>query len=700
MKGNDGYYTSDVENCPNEVKFKAKAKLADKVLVWCAISEAGISAPYVGRVRGEAVDAELYTQRCLPKLLNFINTYHQNDDIIFGLTSLRAIMPGELENGWNKITLIMYQEKTTPPNVPQARPIEEFWSLLCRKVYDNGWEAQNEQQLQARIFRKIRKVDLNIVQRKMRQVLTKLRAIEDHRPLSLLINVYVRRLGGGFGAKISRNALISTAAALAAHKLRKPVKLWMPMEKNMSVIGKRSPMYVKYEVGVNEKGAIQYLDAEIYTDIGAGGNEAVLMTLFISNQVPNCYDVDTWKYTLYNVNTDTPANTWNRAPGTLEALGAIESIMEHIAHTINQDAADVKMENMDKKKHPKLVDFWQDMQTWGEIKPGKKAIEDYNKANRWKKRGMSLVPMSWKLEILTSYSVLVSIFHADGGVVISHSGIEIGQGINTKAAQVCAYKFGIPLEKVSVRPSYNVISPNALPTGSSLTSEAVCYGVIQACDTLLERLAPIRTALLNPKWEVLVNAAHLASVLLTASGYFRKNSPDSVTYHIYGVCATEVEVDILTGQHMILRVDILEDVGDSMSPLVDIGQVEGAFVMGIGYYTMEEIIFNDEGKVLTNRTWNYRVPGALDIPINFRIKFPENNPNPVGVLHSKAVGEPPMCLSCSLPLAIRHALASASKEADPSKTKLVSIRLRGEGTSTVQNTLLNTLNNYNQYVLS
>ncbi|KAJ8976795.1 hypothetical protein NQ317_014138 [Molorchus minor] len=186
MKGNDGYYTSDVENCPNEVKFKAKAKFADKVLVWCAISEAGISTPYVGRVRGEAVDAEIIPkdvyQNCLILLIIIKN------DIIFW-PDLASCHYARRTREWLEHNNINYvPREDNPPNVPQARPIEEFWSLLCRKVYDNGWEAQNEQQLRARIFRKIREVDLNIVQRKMRQVLTKLRAIEDHGPLSLSKN--------------------------------------------------------------------------------------------------------------------------------------------------------------------------------------------------------------------------------------------------------------------------------------------------------------------------------------------------------------------------------------------------------------------------------------------------------------------------------------------------------------------------------
>ncbi|XP_018569701.1 xanthine dehydrogenase/oxidase-like [Anoplophora glabripennis] len=507
------------------------------------------------------------------------------------------------------------------------------------------------------------------------------------------INLRIRRLGGAFGAKITRNSMLCAAAALAALKLRKPVKMWLPLEKNMTIIGKRYPFYANYEVGVNDKGVIQYLEADLYSDVGVGGNEPIIDHLLKGYQ--NGYDISRWYFSIYTVSTDTPANCFTRAPGTLEGVCCIDSIMEHIAYSINLDAADVKEANIDKNKYPKIMKYWKDIQTWGDIANRKKNIRTFNETNRWKKKGMSLVPMVWTLIINFNYTVSVSIFHGDGSVVVCHAGIEIGQGINTKVIQVCAYKLGIPISKVSVQPSYNVISPNSSCTGASVTNEGICYALLKACDVLLDRINPIRKKMGNPSWKDLIEECFNSNIQLSASGFYSEYEPGVQEYPIYGVCATEVEVDILTGQHQILRVDIIEDVGDSMSPLIDMGQAEGAFVMGIGYYTTEEIIFNDEGKILTNRTWNYRPPGAKDIPINFRIKFPEKNPNPVGVLKSKAIGEPPMCLSCSVPLAIRNALASARKEAAPDKPKWYPI----DGTSTIENTLLNSLNNYKQYVL-
>ncbi|KAJ8925555.1 hypothetical protein NQ315_009395 [Exocentrus adspersus] len=511
---------------------------------------------------------------------------------------------------------------------------------------------------------------------------------------ALNISTNNTQIRGGFGAKIMRNSLVSTAAAVAAHILHKPVKIWLPMETNMTVLGKRIPLYTEYEVGVNDQGVIQYLETDLYSDMGVGGNEDV--DPYLIDMFENCYDFSTWTFTTHTVATDTHANCWTRAPGSLEGTAAIEHIMEQIAYTVKLDTAAVKAANMDRVSHPLVGQLWDEMQTWADIPNRKQEIATYNAANRWKKRGISIVPMAWTLDFEVNYSILVSIYHGDGGVVISHGGIEMGQGINTKAIQACAHKFGIPIDIVSVKPSYNVIAPNSYASGGSITSEGVCYGVLNACDVLLERLAPIKESLGgNPTWEELINAAFLANIQLTASGFFAPSQPNYPIYVVYGVCASEVEVDILTGQNQILRYDVLEDVGESISPLIDIGQVEGAVVMGIGYYTTENIVQNEEGEILTNRTWYYTPPQAKDIPINFRVKFPENNPNPKGVLGSKAIAEPPICLTCSIPLAIRNAVASARAEADPSQPLFYPI----DGPSTVENTLLNTLNTYEQYVL-
>jgi xanthine dehydrogenase/oxidase len=308
---------------------------------------------------------------------------------------------------------------------------------------------------------------------------------------------------------------------------------------------------------------------------------------------------------------------------------------------------------------------------------------------------MAIVPMTYHLGVSGPFSTMVSIFHGDGTVQISHGGIEVGQGINTKAAQVCAYKLGIALEKVAVIPSNSFVAPNNTTTGGSLTSEAVCYGVIQACDQLNARIQPYKDKQPSATWEEVIKACFNDYVNLSAIGICSPREPEVNEYLIYGICATEVLMDILTGQHLITRVDLIEDTGQSMSPAVDIGQVEGAFMMGMGYYTTEKIVYSYEGKMLTTNTWTYYPPGPKDIPIDFRIKFPKDNPNPVGVLKSKATAEPPLCMTISVPLAIRNAVASARLDAGSSNAKWYPL----DGPTNVENVFLNSLNDYAQYVL-
>ncbi|CAG9861069.1 unnamed protein product [Phyllotreta striolata] len=507
------------------------------------------------------------------------------------------------------------------------------------------------------------------------------------------INIKVSRLGGGFGGKMYRCALISSAAALAAYKLQIPVTMSLSFEENMNIIGKRFPLYVNYEVEVNKAGIIQYLKADLYSDFGIGGNEPFNDLLVSSFE--NNYDISHWEFSTFVVQTDCHANAYTRSPGTLEGTSAIESIMEHIATVINLDAFDVKLAN-NSSTVPQIPKYWGELKSWADIEQRKSEIAQYNQDNRWMKRGLAVVPLKWILEVPGNFSVVVSIFHGDGSVAISHGGIEMGQGINTKVAQVCAYKFGIGLDQVSIKPNYSFVTPNNSVTGGSLTSEAISYAVIRACDTLLNRMQVVKEKMKNPTWVELVRKCFDSNVQLTASGFYWTDAPGIQEYPIYGICSTTVEVDILTGKYQISQVDIIEDLGESMSPLVDIGQIEGAFVMGIGYYMTEEIIFDNVGQLLTNRTWTYKPPGAKDIPINFRVKFAENSQNPVGVLRSKAVAEPPICLSVAVPLAVRNAINSARLEADGTTTIWVPF----DGPTTVEKTFLNSLNQHQQYTLN
>ncbi|XP_058459564.1 uncharacterized protein LOC131435563 [Malaya genurostris] len=471
------------------------------------------------------------------------------------------------------------------------------------------------------------------------------------------LNLYVRRLGGGYGGKGTRATLVACACALAAHLIRRPVRLVMTLEANMDAIGKRFPVRSDYEVDVDRKGKIVKLYNEYIHDFGSNWNEAMGHA---GEFFSNCYDKSVFKTVAKGAKTDCASNTWCRAPGTTEGVAMIENIMEHIAFVTGLDPLDVRMANM--PKDIKMLELMPQFRLEVDFDARKKKIHQFNEENRWRKRGISIVPMRYPMGYFGSLHAIVSIYHDDGTVSISHGGIEMGQGMNTKVAQVAAHMLGIPLNKISIKPTNNLTSPNAICTGGSMTSESVSYAVKRACQLLLERINPIREANKDDSWDVLIEKCHMQSVDLCAT-YMYKAS-ELVPYVIWGLSCSEIEVDVLTGNVQLLRVDILEDVGESLSPGIDVGQIEGAFVMGLGYYLTEALVYDPEnGALLTNRTWTYKPPGAKDIPIDFRIRFLRNSSNETGVLRSKATGEPAMNMTISIIFALRQALLSARKDA-------------------------------------
>lgn len=258
----------------------------------------------------------------------------------------------------------------------------------------------------------------------------------------------------------------------------------------------------------------------------------------------------------------------------------------------------------------------------------------------------------------------------------------MGQGLNTKVAQTVAHTLDISLEKVIIKPSNTLTAPNATVTGGSIGSEISCFAAKKACEILNKRLEKLKNENKNLTWEEIIEKAYQSDVDLAASYMYK--SEDLKEYHVWGASCCEVEVDLLTGNLLVKRVDIMEDVGESMSPGIDIGQIEGGFVMGLGYWLTENLVYdNKTGELLTNRSWNYKPPGAKDIPIDFRVNFLKKSSNPFGVLRSKskssikfdffyfrkfiiishtAVGEPPLCMSVVILFALRHAMDAARRD--------------------------------------
>ncbi|KAJ9584592.1 hypothetical protein L9F63_021062, partial [Diploptera punctata] len=393
-------------------------------------------------------------------------------------------------------------------------------------------------------------------------------------------------------------------------------------------------------VGTDDTGKIQYLTCDFYADCGINYNEQMLKPS--TGMFSNCYDNSTWKVTGLGVLTDIASTIWCRAPGTTEGFAAVEHIMEHIAKAVNKDPTDIRLLNMNKD----MTDIQQlikDIKTSSQFDARKHSIDDFNKNNRWMKKGISLLPMVYNINYVIRYYAMVSIYGHDGSVAVVHGGIECGQGINTKVAQTVAYTLGTSLDLVSVKASNNLTSPNSHVTGGSVTSEAICYSAIQCCKELLKRLEPVKETLNNPTWAELINKSMLEGIDLNASHMYPYGDEIAKTYNVYGVVVSEIQLDVLTGRHQILRVDILEDAGRSVNPYIDIGQIEGAFIMGLGYWLTENIVLDPKtGQNLTNRTWNYKPP--------------------VRISRSKATGEPALCISFAIVCALRHAIDSVRSD--------------------------------------
>ncbi|XP_037034826.1 xanthine dehydrogenase-like [Bradysia coprophila] len=472
------------------------------------------------------------------------------------------------------------------------------------------------------------------------------------------VNMQLRRIGGGYGAKASRSAQVACACAVACKLTNRPVRFVLTMEANMETVGKRLALLSEYDIDVDDDGKIMKMTNQFAQDFGCSLNEKVIFTTV--QHMTNCYSVDTWNVSCMMAVTDSPSHTFCRAPGSTEGIAMTETIMEHISRVTGKDPLSVRLANMPEKHQMRtmLPNFLEDIGFYAR----KAEIDEFNRNNRWRKRGISFVPMDYHLHYFGMYPVFVAIYSDDGSVAITHGGIEMGQGINTKVAQVAAHILQIPMSLVSIKRMDNVVAANGFLTAISIASEAVCFGVKKACEELLERMRPVREQLGNPEWKPLVRECHRKMIDLSCKSTFHKDEVKE--YSIYGCSCAEVEVDLLTGNVQLKRVDILEDTGESMSPGIDVGQVEGSFVMGLGYWLSENIIYGTEkGELLTNRSWSYKPPGAKDIPVDFRVKFLRNSSNTCGVLRSKSTGEPPLCMAIVAIFALRYAIESGRRDA-------------------------------------
>ncbi|MCB9712551.1 MAG: xanthine dehydrogenase molybdopterin binding subunit [Myxococcales bacterium] len=518
----------------------------------------------------------------------------------------------------------------------------------------------------------------------------------------------VPRMGGGFGGKESQATPFACMAALGALLTGRPVKVWLNREADMRITGKRHPFVGRYDAGFDEQGQLLGLRAEIWSDAGFSTDLSMPVLDRALFHLDNAYFVPTLHFTGRACRTNRPSNTAFRGFGGPQGMMVIEEVMSRAAERLGIDPARLRARNYygaaprDRApygqeivaEHNRLPRIHAELMASSEYAARRAAIEAANAGSRWVKRGIGYQPVkfgiSFTKSILNQAGALVLVY-ADGTVQLNHGGTEMGQGLHTKMIAVCAHELGVPTSAVRVMHTATDKVPNTSATAASSGSDLNGQAVRDACEVLRERLRGVAAAMLelsdehaatlrfgggavtHPASARSLSFAEVAGeawaqrVSLSATGFYRtpgvgydhasgRGTP--FYYYAYGGAVCEVEVNGLTGEHRLCRVDLLHDVGSSLLPTIDRGQVEGGFVQGMGWLTCEEVLVTDDGHPITVGPSTYKVPAIGDVPVDFRVELLPRAPQP-GVIHgSKAVGEPPFMLAIGVVTALRHAIGA------------------------------------------
>ncbi|XP_010685491.1 abscisic-aldehyde oxidase isoform X2 [Beta vulgaris subsp. vulgaris] len=499
------------------------------------------------------------------------------------------------------------------------------------------------------------------------------------------IRVITRRVGGGFGGKAMKATHVATACALAAHKLRRPVRIYLNRKNDMIMAGGRHPMKINYSVGFKLDGKITALHLDILINAGISEDISPMMPANIVNALKK-YDWGALSLDIKLCKTNHTSKTAMRAPGEIQGTFIAEAVIEHVASTLLMDVDVVRDKNFHtfdsltlfyqsaagEPSEFTLPSIWDKLASSSSFEQRKEMVKQFNITNKWRKKGISRLPIVHGV-LLRPTPGKVSIL-PDGSVSVEVGGIEIGQGLWTKVKQMAAFALSFIkcvgsdklLDKVRVIQADTLSMVQGGFTAGSTTSESSCEAVRICCNTLVERLTPLKERLQEQmgssiNWETLISQAGSQAVHLSASTYF---VPDftSMRYLNYGTAVSEVEVNILTGETVILRSDVIYDCGQSLNPAVDLGQIEGAFVQGIGFFMLEEYLANPDGLVVADSTWTYKIPTIDTIPKQLNVEILNSGHHQKRILSSKASGEPPMLLAASVHCATRAAIQEARKQ--------------------------------------
>uniref|UniRef100_A0AAY4DIL0 xanthine dehydrogenase n=1 Tax=Denticeps clupeoides TaxID=299321 RepID=A0AAY4DIL0_9TELE len=493
----------------------------------------------------------------------------------------------------------------------------------------------------------------------------------------------VKRMGGGFGGKESRSIILSTVVAVAA--MKRPVRCMLDRDEDMLVTGGRHPFLGRYKVGYMTSGKIIALDVTFYANAGNSKDLSFSIVERALFHMENSYNIPHVCGTGYMCKTNLPSNTAFRGFGGPQGMMVAESWMSDVALACGIPSYEVRRMNLYNEGdltpfNQRLEQFtigkcWEECLDISNYMKRQGAVEEFNRYfHRWTKRGLSIIPtkfgISFTSVFLNQAGALVHIY-TDGSVLLTHGGTEMGQGLHTKMVQVASRALGIPCSKIFISETSTNTVANTSPTAASASSDLNGMAVYNACQTLLQRLEPYKVK--NPKgsWEDWVNAAYFDRVNLSANGFYKtpdlgynfdSNSGRAFNYFSYGVSCSEVEIDCLTGRQKTLHTTIVMDVGKSLNPAIDIGQVEGAFMQGLGLFTLEELHYSPQGSLLTRGPGMYKIPAFGDIPVELQVSLLRDSPNDKAIFSSKVLGEPPLFMAASVFYAIKDAITAARSE--------------------------------------
>ncbi len=516
------------------------------------------------------------------------------------------------------------------------------------------------------------------------------------------VTVEVRRMGGAFGGKETQAAQWAVIAALLADRTGRPVKIRLDRDDDMISTGKRHDFRIRYDVGFDDDGRIQAVDIELAARCGFSADLSGPISDRAMFHSDNAYFLPNARIRSYRCKTNTVSNTAFRGFGGPQGMMGIERVIDAIAAELGRDPLEVRMANLygDAPRNVTPYHMTVEDNVLPEIMPqlAKRAgyrrrreeIARFNRASRVLKRGIALTPVKFGISFTTTFlnqaGALVHIYK-DGSIHLNHGGTEMGQGLFIKVAQVVADAFQVSLDRVKISATHTGKVPNTSATAASSGSDMNAMAAFNAVNKLLGRLMAFAAAQYDlPPEEVayidghfvigdkrvafddMVMQAYLGRVSLSATGYYRtpgiwydraqaRGRP--FLYFAYGAAVSEVEVDTQTGEHRLTRIDILHDVGRSLNPAVDMGQIEGGFIQGVGWLTNEELWWDDKGALRTHAPSTYKIPTAGDVPEAFNAEIWHGGHNREPTIHrSKAVGEPPLMLAISVHSAINQAIAS------------------------------------------